>query len=90
MGADPDHKDVFIEIDYMVESGAGGHTHKPKADALQTVIDTFANAPVTNPDGADGIHVHIDAGSDTIMNPVTNATWPFTLKRSACFIGAFQ
>jgi hypothetical protein len=75
MGADPLHKDMFIEIDYMVLSGTGGHTHKPKADALQIAIDTFANAPVANPDGDDGIRLHIDAGSDTIMNPVTNATW---------------
>jgi len=75
MGADPQHKDIFVEIDYMVLSGAGGHTHKPKADALQIVIDAFDTAPVTNPDGTTGIHIHIDAGSDTIMDPVTNALW---------------
>ena len=74
-GADPNHKDVFIEIDYMVLGGAGGHTHKPKAAALQIVIDMFANAPVSNPDGTTGIRAHIDAGCDTIMNPVTNALW---------------
>ena len=75
MGADPLHKDIFIEIDYMVLEGTGGHTHKPKADALQIVIDTFANAPVDNPDGTTGIRIHIDAGSDTIMNPVTGELW---------------
>ena len=75
MGADPNHKDIFVEIDYMVDSSMSGHTHKPKAAALQTVIDTFNNAPVSNPDGANGIHIHIDAGADTIMNPVTNETW---------------
>jgi hypothetical protein len=75
MGADPQHKDIFVEIDYMVLGGTTGHTHKPKADALQTVINAFNNAPVTNPDGTTGIHIHIDAGSDTIMNPVTNETW---------------
>ncbi len=75
MGADPNHKDIFVEIDYMELGGTSGHTHKPKAAALQTVIDAFKNAPVTNPDGTPGIRIHIDAGSDTIMNPVTNATW---------------
>lgn len=75
MGADPMHKDVFIEIDYMVLAGPAGHSHKPKADALQAVIDAFASAAVDNPDGTTGIRAHIDAGSDTIMNPVSNATW---------------
>lgn len=75
MGADPQHKDIFVEIDYMVLGGMTGHTHKPKADALQTAINAFNNAPVSNPDGTTGIHIHVDAGSDTIMNPVTNETW---------------
>lgn len=75
MGADPNHKDIFVEIDYMELSGLSGHTHKPKAEALQLVIDAFRNAPVTNPDGTTGINLHIDAGPDSIMNPVTNETW---------------
>jgi len=84
MGADPRFKDIFVEIDYMVlpdEAGVTGHTHEPSASALQIMIDAFKNAPVSNPDkedgtpNDDGIRVHIDAGSGTIMNPVTNATW---------------
>jgi len=75
MGADPNHKDIFTEIDYMVRSGLSGHTHKPKMDALRIAIDAFNNAPVSNPDGTTGIHIHIDAGPNTIMNPVTNETW---------------
>ena len=75
MGADSQHKDVFIEIDYMVEPGPTGHTHKPKANALQIFIDAFENAPVSNPDGETGIHAHVDAGPDTIMNPVTGELW---------------
>jgi hypothetical protein len=74
-GADPLHKDIFVEIDYMVLGGVGGHTHKPKAAALQTVIDAFDNAPLTNPDGTNGVHLHVDAGADTIMNPVTGDLW---------------
>lgn len=75
MGADPNHKDIFLEIDYMVMEGAGGHSHKPKAAALTLVIDAFRNAPVANPDGTTGINLHIDAGSDTVMNPVTGELW---------------
>lgn len=75
MGADPRHKDIFVEIDYMVLAGVGGHTHRPKMEALQTVIDSFNAAPVTNPDGTTGIRIHIDAGANTIMNPVTGALW---------------
>ncbi len=75
MGADPQHKDIFLEIDYMVDQGTGGHTHKPKSEALKKVIEAFANAPVSNPDGTTGIRLHIDAGASSIMNPVTNETW---------------
>jgi hypothetical protein len=84
MGADPQHKDIFIQADYMdADKGIcifgycfGGHpSHKPKAEALQLVIDAFAKAPLSNPDGSPGIHLHIDAGPDSVMNPVTNESW---------------
>jgi uncharacterized repeat protein (TIGR01451 family) len=67
LGADPNRKDMFIEIDYMDCNVAGGdcvagdtHSHEPKAAALQAVVDAFANAPVSNPDGSTGITLHID------------------------------
>ncbi len=83
MGADPNHKDIFIEIDYMVDPPAfcifgvcfGGHSHRPKTAALTAVINAFANAPVTNPDGVNGITMHIDAGPGTVMDPPSGATW---------------
>ena len=75
MGADKDHKDIFVEIDYMVAPGAAGHTHRPSAAVLDIIIDTFANAPVTNPDGVDGITIHIDAGAGTVMTPINGDTW---------------
>jgi hypothetical protein len=79
MGADPYHKDIFIEIDYMEDAA---HSHQPKLAALQKLIDAFANAPVDNPDNVQGIHLHIDAGPHTIMNPATNATWSTLYSRS--------
>jgi len=56
MGADPMHKDLFVEIDIM--SGA------PFSDSgIQAVEFAFANAPVENPDGRNGIDLHADYGS---------------------------
>ncbi len=56
MGADPNHKDIFVEIDWMQ---SGSHNHKPLDIALQDVKNAFALAPVNNPDGNTGINLHI-------------------------------
>ena len=71
MGADPDHKDLFIELGYMyaedhptyggVEKPA--HSHLLSPAALKLVGDAFATAPVSNPDGRPGIALHVDAGN---------------------------
>lgn len=63
--ASPNRKDIFVEIDYM--EGAG-HTHRPDrrpngnplvgASALQAVTNAFAQAPVPNPVGNNGITLH--------------------------------
>ena len=57
MGAHWNHKDVFVEIDYMGSSG--GHNHNPWDGAIDDVKRAFANAPVTNPDGSIGISLHV-------------------------------
>jgi hypothetical protein len=36
------------------------HTHQPDAAAVNWVVQAFANAPVDNPDGIQGINLHID------------------------------
>lgn len=70
MGANPMRKDVFLEIDFMDCAVAGGdcaagdtHTHRPKAAAVNAVIQAFANANVTNPDGSTGITLHVDVSN---------------------------
>lgn len=68
MGADPRHKDIFMEIDYM-------ENHKLDQAAIDSVTAAFAAAPVPNPDGSSGIAMHIDNGPDSIMNPRTGAKW---------------
>ncbi|MFZ2451196.1 MAG: hypothetical protein WAW36_11815 [Methylovulum miyakonense] len=60
MGANPKHKDIFIEIDWMRNAS---HSHKPTLGVMSRVISAFANAPITNPDGINGITLHLDAGS---------------------------
>jgi hypothetical protein len=68
--ADPRHKDVFVEMDWMDCATAGGdcaagdtHTHRPQAAAITNVITAFRNAPVTNPDGNNGINLHLDVSN---------------------------
>lgn len=59
--ANPNRKDLFVEIDYMpgVASGPGAHpSHQPIATGLQDVAAAFAAAPVSNPVGGDGITIH--------------------------------
>lgn len=72
MGANPRHKDLFVEIDFMV---ASSHTHQPKLAALNKVVAAFAAAPVANPDGIPGIRLHVDAGPESVMDPVQGTKW---------------
>lgn len=58
MGADPNHRDLFVEVDRM----AGAPFSQ---NALSKVRDAFANAPVYNPDGRRGITLHIQI-DDTV------------------------
>ncbi|HEY4364159.1 MAG TPA: choice-of-anchor D domain-containing protein [Bryobacteraceae bacterium] len=72
MGANKDHKDIFIHADWMVGKD---HAHIPKRGGMALAQAAFLNAPVSNPDGKNGILVHIDCGTDCVMNPATGATW---------------
>jgi uncharacterized repeat protein (TIGR01451 family) len=71
MGADPLRKDLFLEIDCLVSDGnndgdlsdATDHSHCPLKDAVEDVVRSFANAPVTNLDKTEGIQLHIDTGT---------------------------
>jgi hypothetical protein len=49
--ADPLHKDVFVEVDYMA-------AHQPQPGTLPSVVAAYADAPVSNPDGTDGVRLH--------------------------------
>lgn len=63
MGARPDHKDLFVEID----SSAGAMISPA---AVDMVTRSFADAPLTNPDGTRGVRLHIirdEAVTDGLM-----------------------
>ena len=64
MGADPDHKDIFVEVDFT----AGHRIDDANIDAVTTA---FAAAPVGNPDGEQGITLHVDNGPASTMDPVS-------------------
>lgn len=82
MGASPDHKDLFVEVDWMVRQPTcifffcwGGRDFAPDRGALQDVAAAFASAPVSNPDGRTGVTLHVDSGPGSVMNPGSGATW---------------
>ncbi len=69
-GANPKKKDIFVELDYYPNL-------KPMQAALDRVTASFANAPVSNPDGSTGIALHlvldqqiVAADADMNLSPV--------------------
>lgn len=59
--ADPNHKDVYVEVDWMA-------LHKPEPAALARVVAAFAAAPVPNPDGTTGIRLHLLADEQAVFH----------------------
>ena len=55
-GADPQHKDLFLELD--IETGAA-----PTRADINAMKAAFAAAPLSNPDGTTGVTLHVDTGS---------------------------
>lgn len=56
LGANPNHKDLFVWMDYMVR--ASGTSLAPSQAVIDNIKAVFANAPVSNPDGTTGITIH--------------------------------
>ena len=83
MGADPNVPDIFVEVDYMVKPGTsktlngatatdGGINLKPSDEAMKIVMEQFARSRPAFPNG---INLHIDTGSDSIMDLKTGKKW---------------
>jgi Tol biopolymer transport system component len=60
MGARVDHKDLFVEVDWMQ---AADHSHEPLQATWDPLWRAFDQAPVANPDGVQGIKLHVDTGT---------------------------
>jgi uncharacterized repeat protein (TIGR01451 family) len=63
MGADPDHKDLYLELDWMIG-------FEPRQWNIEAVKEAFALAPMNaggsfNPDGQPGINLWVDTGGLT-------------------------
>ncbi len=77
MGADPMHKDVFVEVDAMTGRA-------PSLATLNRVVQAFAAVPnnlVNNPDGQNGINLHVTLDETNIPRvawtlATPNPTWP--------------
>ncbi|MCG3129004.1 MAG: hypothetical protein CHACPFDD_03900 [Phycisphaerae bacterium] len=66
LGARPDHKDLFLEIDAMVDRA-------PAAAAINLVVAAFDAAPVNNPDGIQGIKLRAQVDETDIPRVPWNA-----------------
>jgi len=64
-GANPLHKDIYVEVDYMT-------FHKPWIQAVSDVKDSFEHAPVTNPNGYNGINLHVEVDEQISHQPTTD------------------
>ena len=70
MGAVVGQKDIFLHVDWMEDAT---HDQQLSANTFKNLTDIFA---------ANGYALHIDAGPNSILNYVTNATWG-SLSRAA-------
>ena len=68
LGVNPLHKDLLLEYDWFDDAvDCAQHSHRPTPDVIQDIHDFFANAPVTNPDGHNGINVIQDYGQGGVF-----------------------
>lgn len=56
-GADPDRKDLYVQVNYGSDVEALSSAEKAQLEAV------WARMPVDNPDGSEGIDLHLDAES---------------------------
>ncbi len=85
LGANPFHKDIFVEVDFMAPFA-------PASSALSLVYTAFAgvsNSLVNNPDGNNGINLHIELESNDIIPTAAWAAdpWPEFLAAKTSHFG---
>ena len=60
--ADPNHQDLYVEIDWMAGDpniGEPPEGHKPTDKAISDLVTAFANGSHLNPDGTRGVRLHL-------------------------------
>lgn len=74
LGANWRKKDIFIAYAWMRAGAGESKTHQPAAAVLAEITKAFARAPVSNPDGTNGIKLHFrnlgGVAHDDDLNPV--------------------
>lgn len=87
----PQQKDIFVFVAWMQDSV---HSHKPDTEAMNTIINSFANSPVHSPSGQDGIRLHLifahqpvpEKGMVGSIDPQGNYSWTeFSAIKAAVF-----
>jgi len=61
-GCNPCRIDLLIETDWIYSKGQSVDRNKLHINQVNRVVNSFANAPVSNIDGSTGITIHIDYG----------------------------
>ncbi|MEM7346645.1 MAG: hypothetical protein AAF485_20575 [Chloroflexota bacterium] len=59
LGANYQHKDLFVEMDYM-ERVTATNGLAPNQAVIDRLVTMFNNAPISNTDGISGITLHLD------------------------------
>jgi hypothetical protein len=83
-GASSLHKDIFVEMDYMVRASAANGLG-PEDAVLAGIKQIFANAPVPNPDGRYGINLHLERGNEVPYDEVIDNEDEFVKIKAANF-----
>jgi hypothetical protein len=77
-GADPLHKDIFVEVDYM-------QGYSPNPTAINAVVAAFSKAPVTNPNGINGVKLHVLTDEQIPFHTNMNVWADFDTNKTAYF-----
>ena len=68
LGANPHRRDLFVEVDRMVVQNRVwsdfAPSDYPRSDIFADAEELFGQAPILNPDGSQGISLHIDYGQE--------------------------
>lgn len=74
-GANPYHRDIFIEVDFL-------QSHRPAFNAIFDIVRAFASAPLQNEDGRPGINLHVQIDEQLPHTSSTSFAQGSAIKRT--------